>query len=327
MNQIKFGILGAGGIAQKMASTIAEMPEVMSYAVAARDLARAQEFADKFGIAKAYGSYEEMLADPELKLVYVATPHSHHYEHIKLCLEAGKNVLCEKAFTINAKQAEEVIAVAESKGLLLAEAIWTRYMPLSKKINELIAADAIGKVNSLTANLGYSISNIERIWNPALAGGALLDLGVYTLNFASMVLGKNIKVINSSSTYFDSGVDAQNSITIQFEEGPIAMLFSNALSETNREGIVYGDKGYMVIENINNPEMIRIYNLDYKLIEEYKAPAQITGFEYEVLACIKAIEAGKTECEDMPHAEIIRIMKLMDGLRAEWGVRYTELGE
>ena len=327
MNQIKFGILGAGGIAQKMASTIAEMPEVMSYAVAARDLTRAQEFADKFGIAKAYGSYEEMLADPELKLVYVATPHSHHYEHIKLCLEAGKNVLCEKAFTINAKQAEEVIAVAESKGLLLAEAIWTRYMPLSKKINELIAADAIGKVNSLTANLGYSISNIERIWNPALAGGALLDLGVYTLNFASMVLGKNIKLINSSSTYFDSGVDAQNSITIQFEEGPIAMLFSNALSETNREGIVYGDKGYMVIENINNPEMIRIYNLDYKLIEEYKAPAQITGFEYEVLACIKAIEAGKTECEDMPHAEIIRIMKLMDRLRADWGVRYTELGE
>lgn len=327
MNQIKFGILGAGGIAQKMASTIAEMPEVMSYAVAARDLARAQEFADKFGIAKAYGSYEEMLADPELKLVYVATPHSHHYEHIKLCLEAGKNVLCEKAFTINAKQAEEVIAVAESKGLLLAEAIWTRYMPLSKKINELIAADAIGKVNSLTANLGYSISNIERIWNPALAGGALLDLGVYTLNFASMVLGKNIKVINSSSTYFDSGVDSQNSITIQFEEGPIAMLFSNALSVTNREGIIYGDKGYMVIENINNPEKIRIYNLDYKLIEEYEAPAQITGFEYEVLACIKAIEAGKTECEDMPHAEIIRIMKLMDGLRAEWGVRYTELGE
>ena len=327
MNQIKFGILGAGGIAQKMASTIAEMPEVMSYAVAARDLTRAQEFADKFGIAKAYGSYEEMLSDPELKLVYVATPHSHHYEHIKLCLEAGKNVLCEKAFTINAKLAEEVITLAESKGLLLAEAIWTRYMPLSKKINELIAADAIGKVNSLTANLGYSISNIERIWNPALAGGALLDLGVYTLNFASMVLGKNIKSINSSSTYFDSGVDAQNSITIQFEEGPIAMLFSNALSETNREGIIYGDKGYMVIENINNPEKIKLYDLDYKPIEEYEAPAQITGFEYEVLACIKAIKAGKTECEDMPHAEIIRIMKLMDRLRAEWGVRYTELGE
>lgn len=327
MSRIKFGILGAGGIAQKMAKTIAAVPEVLPYAVAARDLGRARTFAGVHGIERAYGSYEEMLADPELDLVYVATPHSHHYEHIKLCLEHNKHVICEKAFTVNAAQAEEVVRLAEEKKLLLTEAIWTRYMPMSKKINELIAEGVIGRVNSLTANLGYSISHVERMWNPALAGGALLDLGVYTINFASMILGTEIKSINTSSVLLETGVDAKDSITLIYEDDTMAMLYANMMSTTDRRGIVYGDNGYMVIENINNPESIKIYNLKYELTDEYYAPAQITGFEYEVLACVRDIKAGRTECEEMPHAEIIRVMKLMDSLRAEWGVRYRELGE
>lgn len=167
---MKIGILGAGNIAVKMAKTVSGMKNVENYAVAARNLERAQAFAREIGVAKAYGSYEEMLTDPQIDLVYIATPHSHHYLHAKMCLEAGKNVLCEKAFTVNADQARKLFALAKEKNLLITEAIWTRYMPSRKMINEIIESGVIGEVTSVTANLNYTISNVERIRKPELAG-------------------------------------------------------------------------------------------------------------------------------------------------------------
>ena len=152
---MKMGILGAGRIAVTMAQTIAQMPDVTSWAVGARSLERAQKFAEEYGFEKAYGSYEELAADPELDLIYVATPHALHAEHIRLCLEHGKNVLAEKAFTLTADQAREVLALAEQKGLLLTEAIWTRYMPMRRKLEEVLESGVIGKPTSLWANLSY----------------------------------------------------------------------------------------------------------------------------------------------------------------------------
>lgn len=197
---INVALLGLGNIAQKMAKTLAGMiaqgnEGVAMYAVAARDGERALQFARDFGFEKAYGSYEEMLRDPDVDLVYVATPHSHHYEHMMLCLRHGKHVLCEKPFTVNARQAEEVFAAACEKGLYVAEAIWTRYLPSRQMIDKLIAEDAIGKPCQVTANFAYVLSHLERMYKPELAGGALLDLGVYPLNFASMVLGGAVKEI------------------------------------------------------------------------------------------------------------------------------------
>ena len=192
---MKIGILGAGGIAVQMAKTVAGMKDVENYAVAARSLERAQAFAEKYGFSKAYGSYEEMLADPLVDLVYIATPHSHHYLHAKMCLEAGKNVLCEKAFTVNADQARKLFALAKEKNLLITEAIWTRYMPSRKMIDDIISSGVIGEVTAVTANLNYAISEVERIRKPELAGGALLDVGVYTINFASMVLGDKQQIL------------------------------------------------------------------------------------------------------------------------------------
>ena len=203
---IKMAILGAGAIANKMAATITKMDEVEAYAIAARDLDRAQAFAEAYGFTKAYGSYEEMLADEAVDLVYVAVPHSHHYKMTKLCLEAGKHVLCEKAFMVNAEQAREVLDLAKSKKLLLTEAIWTRYMPSRKIIDDIIARGEIGEVTSLTANLGYELSQIKRIWDPALAGGALLDVGVYLVNFARMVFGEDMTSVSSYAVFKD-GVD------------------------------------------------------------------------------------------------------------------------
>ena len=188
---LKVGILGAGGIACAMAKTISQMPSACCFAVASRDLEKARKFAEKWGIKKAYGSYEEMLSDPGVDLVYVATPHSHHYPHVRLCLEHGKHVLCEKAFTVNAAQARELFRIAKDKRLLLTEAMWTRYLPMRGTINEVLRSGIVGKPWLLTANLGYMISDVERLKEPSLAGGALLDVGVYPLNFAAMVFGND----------------------------------------------------------------------------------------------------------------------------------------
>ncbi len=315
-------ILGAGSIAKAMAITLNGMNEAVSYAVASRDYEKAAAFAKEFRFKKAYGSYEEMLSDPEVTLVYVATPHSHHYEHVKLCLNYGKHVLCEKAFSINTKQAEEMFALAAEKKLLLTEAIWTRYMPLRKTLDEIIASGIIGNPSILTANLGYVINHIPRLIEPSLAGGALLDVGVYTLNFALMAFGNDIERITSTAVLTDKGVDAQNSITLVYKDGKMAVLHSTMMSQTDRQGIICGSKGYIVAENINNCERIKVYDLSRKEIACYEAPKQITGYEYEVSACIRAIGEGKLECEEMPHSETIRVMQLMDSLRKEWGVIY-----
>ncbi|WP_394912287.1 Gfo/Idh/MocA family protein [uncultured Robinsoniella sp.] len=319
---MKMGILGAGNIGGAMARTIAGMDKVEAYAVGARDLARAEAFAAQYHFTKAFGSYEEMLSDPELELVYVATPHSHHYEHVKLCLEHGKHVLCEKAFTVNAKQAVELFEMAKSKNLLLTEAIWTRYMPMRKTLDEIVASGVIGEITSLTANLGYVVGHLPRMQEPGLAGGALLDLGVYPINFASMVFGDKIREVSSSAVLTESKVDAVNSITLIYEDGKMAQLHSNMMAATDRRGMIYGDKGYIEVQNINNCEGIRVFDTNHKLIAEYETPKQITGYEYEVEACMEAMAKGELECPQMPHKESIRIMELMDSLRAQWGVKY-----
>lgn len=315
------GILGAGTIAAKMSETINSMDNVTLAAVGSRDINKAKNFAEKFGAKKAYGSYEELVKDESLDLIYVATPHSRHYEDCMLCLENKKNVLCEKAFTANAKQAREIIAFAEERGLFISEAIWTRFLPMRKKLDEIIRSGVIGDISSLTACLGYSLGHIERLCKPELAGGALLDLGVYTINFALMAFGDEINRIKSSCVKNEYGVDANNSIIIDFKDGRTAILHSNMKARLDNRGIIYGDKGRIEFENINNCEGIRAI-LDGAETVKYDTPKQITGYEYEVIASLKAISEGKTECAEMPHSETVAVMEIMDGLRREWGIRY-----
>lgn len=203
---MKVGILGAGAIAAKMADTIAKMEGVENYAVGSRSGEKARAFAKAHGIKKAYASYEELLSDSDVDLVYIATPHSHHHEWTIKALKSGRNVLCEKAFAANAKQAEEMIKLAGEKKLLLAEAIWTRYMPSRKIIDDLIKAGEIGEVDCVDSNLGYCIDGKERLMKPELAGGCLLDLTVYCLNFSSMILGDRIKKIDARMIPTDTGL-------------------------------------------------------------------------------------------------------------------------
>lgn len=320
---MKVGILGAGNIACKMAEAINGLDDsVEAYAIASRNLEKAEAFAVQWGFQKAYGSYKALIEDPMVDLVYIATPHSHHFEPAKLCVEHGKAALVEKAFTMNAKQAKELLTLAEEKNVLVTEAIWTRYMPSRKMIDDLVASGIIGNVTSLSANLGYANGHLERMKRPELAGGALLDLGVYPINFASMVFGTNVKEISSTCVKTETGVDSQDSITLIYEDGKAAYLYATMLAQSNREGVIHGDKGFIEVQNINNCEEIRVYNLDYELTARYEVPKQINGYEYEVLACKKALEQGAIECPQMPHGETIRIMELMDGLRTAWGIRF-----
>lgn len=317
---MKFGILAPGNIARSMAKAVSEIEGMECYAVASRDYGRAENFAKQWGFAKAYGSYQELAEDPQVELIYVASPHSHHYEHTKLCLLHGKHVLVEKAFTVNAAQAEELIRLSEEKGLLLAEAIWTRYMPSRKMIDDILASGVLGKVTSLTANLGYILPHVERMQNPELAGGALLDLGVYPINFALMAFQGEVEKIDATAIMSPRGVDWMNSITLSFADGKMAVLHSDMLAQTDRQGVISGDQGYLEVQNINNCEEIRVFDLNRKMTACYQVPEQINGYEYEVLSCKKAIEEGKCECSEMPHSETLRVMRILDRIRRQWGM-------
>lgn len=318
----KIGIIGAGHIAHKMAYTISRMSDIELYAIASRDMERARDFANRYNIKRVYDSYENLANDPDVQLVYIATPHSHHYEHAKMCMMKGKPVLCEKAFTANYRQAKELIDLSHQNNIFISEAIWTRYMPFSKTISELVESGTIGKAMMLTAHIGYPMSDKERITKPELCGGALLDVGVYPINFAIMTFGDDIKDITSTCVKNEYGVDMQNSITFRYNNGRMAVMQSTAYCANDRQGIISGDKGYIIIDNINNPLRADIYTAEHELIKAYECPKQISGYEYEVYAAIDAINNKRIETKDMPHSETLKIMQMLDNLRKEWGVSY-----
>ena len=314
-DRLKVGIMGTGVIAGVMAQTLKDMRGVVCYAVGSRTAEKAEKFAQTYGIKKAYGSYEELVIDPKIDLIYVATPHSEHYANVEMALSAGKHVLCEKAFMLNEAQAVKAFEYAQEKNLLLTEAIWTRYMPIITKLKEVLASNVIGEPTMLTANLGFNLSGIARLNDPALGGGALLDLGVYALNFASMVFGNDVADIASICTFNNLGVDMQDSITLRYSDGKMAVLNATALSECDKSGVIYGPKGYIVVENINNPLGFSVYDKDNNKQAYYKRPKQKTGYEYEVEACARAIEEKWLECPEMPHSETLKIMNMMDFIR------------
>lgn len=316
------GIIGAGWIADKMAISLAPLSDYQVLAIASRSLEKAQAFASQYGIQKAYGSYEELVQDADIDLVYIATPHSHHYDHALLAINAGKPVLVEKAFTANVRQAKEVLDAAKQKGVFITEAIWTRYMPLSHKVKELMDSGIIGEPRVLTATLCYMMENKERIVRPELCGGALLDLGVYSLNFARMYFGTDIVKTVTNCILGPTGMDMQESMSLTYANGRMANLQSGALCLNDRQGIISGTEGYIRVDNINCPELIEVYR-NYELVERIERLADmVTGYEYQVMECKRCMDEGLLESPMMPHEETISIMQQMDDMRKEWGVKY-----
>lgn len=322
MEKIRVGIIGAGWIAHKMALALAPLQVAEVSAIASRSEEKAKAFAAEHGIAKAYGNYEALVSDADIDLVYIATPHSHHYPHALLAVEHGKPVLVEKAFTANAREAEDLLAKARERGVFITEAIWTRYMPLSHKVKELMESGIIGEPRVLTATLCYMMEEKERIVRPDLCGGALLDLGVYVLNFARMYFGTDIVKTITNCHLGPTGMDMMESISLSYADGKMANLQAGCLTLNDRQGIISGTDGYIRVDNVNCPELIEVYR-NYELVERIERPADmVNGYEYQVLECKRCLEQGLLESPLMPHAETFSIMRQMDALRKEWGVRY-----
>ena len=319
---MRVGIIGTGWIAEKAAITLNGLKECEAYAVGSRSQDTADAFAEKWDIKRAYGSYSELIADPEVDLVYIGTPHSHHFDVTREALLAGKPCLVEKAFMANVRQAEEIINLAKERKVFIAEAIWTRYQPAVKMIRDLISSGRIGTPRLVTATLGYSMGDKPRIMRPDLCGGALLDLGVYALNFVRMFFPAEIVSIDGTCVKSDTGMDLTNAMTLVLKDGMLCNLQSSAACVGDNIGVIAGTEGNLIIDNINNPQTITVNGPDRTYIETICVPQQITGYEYQFQVCRQALIDGLLEPREMPLDETLYIMQLMDGLRRKWNVRY-----
>lgn len=313
MDKVKTGILGAGHMSGKIMHTMHEVKSIQPVAIASRSKERAEKFAKKYKLGKFYGSYIEMLKDPEINMVYIATPPSEHFNQMKMCLEMGKAVFCEKPFTLAVQEAEEVLRLAEEKNIFVGEAMWTRYMPLYKEVKKLGSQGELGRITAITANLGYPVWERERVRTPELGGGALFDVGIYPLTFVDAVIGMDYSVLHTVVSQ-SCGVDQASAIIMSYQQGIVVSMLNSITGPSDRQGIIYGTEGYAVVENVNNYESIRIYNKEHQCTREILPPEQISGYEYELEAAARAVLAGQIECKEMPHSEITRMMRVMEDI-------------
>jgi predicted dehydrogenase len=293
-----------------------------NYAIASRSLERAQAFKEQYVFQKAYGSYEEAAADPLTDLVYIATPHSEHLSGMKLALKYRKPVLCEKAFTANQKEAEEAIFSFEKAHVFLTEAIWTRYFPARKTLDEILASGIIGEPYLLSANLCYPNKNHARLTDPSLAGGALLDMGIYPLTFALMVFQSYPLSVQASCSYTETGVDETDTAVLTFPQGRRALIYASMDGPSDRSGFIYGRLGYIQVININNTERIDVFNQEHQLVKSTKIPQGISGYEWELYACEKALKERRISCPEIPHEDTLKVMGLLDEMRRQMKIVY-----
>ncbi len=319
---LRVGIIGAGRIAEVAARTLNGLTECEAYAIGSRSKEKAEAFASKWNIAKAYGSYTELIADSDVDLLYIATPHSHHYGVTREAILAGKPCLVEKSFMANYKEAKAIVELARERKVFLAEAIWTRYQPAVRIIKQLIDDGRIGDIQLITATLCYPISQKPRILNPELCGGSLLDLGIYCLHFARMFCPSDVVSLEGRCIKSDTGVDATNTMTLIMKNGVVANMQSSVMCVGDNRGVLSGSKATIVIDDINNPKRITLNTREQQAVEDIRVPQQITGYEYEFLACRQALLDGLLEPREIPLEETLYLMEMMDQLRKQWNVRY-----
>ncbi len=322
---IRWGILGPGRIADSVTADFAHVEGAVPVAVASRDLGRAQEFAARHGIERAHGSYRAIIEDPDVDVLYLATPHPMHHAAALAALDAGKALLVEKAFTATVAGAVEVIERARTAGLFVMEAMWTRFQPAVVALRELIAAGAIGDVRSVQADLG-----ILRPWDPAnrlfsmeLGGGAVLDLGVYPISFAQMVLGDPVRVTAGGST-FDTGVDAEAAVLLEFGDGRTATLICSLRGELPGSARVFGTEGWIdVVPRFHHPETIVLHRAGAEP-ETITRPRTGGGYAHELIEVTECLRAGRTESAVMPLADTLVVQDVMGQALEQLGVRHTE---
>jgi predicted dehydrogenase len=323
LTTVRWGILGAGSIAKRFTEGAQSLPDAQVIAVGSRTQEKADAFADEFNIPHRHVSYEALVADPDVDVIYVATPHPMHKENTLLALNAGKPVLCEKPFTINAREAEEAVRTAREKRLFLMEGMWTRFFPAMYEVRRLIKEGAIGEVRMLQADFGFrgAVNPESRLFNPALGGGALLDVGVYVVSLSSMVLGAPDRV-TGLATMVETGVDEAAGIVLGYPQGQIAVLSTAVRVNTPWEAAILGTEGRILIHNAWwKPERFTLVRSGQPN-ETIESKSESTGFNYEAAEVGRCLRQGKLESDVMPLDETVSIMRTLDTLRAQWGLKY-----
>ena len=337
MQKVRWGILSSGYIANLFAEGLTAVTDAEIAAVGARRQADADAFGDRWNVPRRHQGYEALANDPDVDVIYIGTPHPYHYEHTLLCLDAGKHVLIEKPFALNAHQAEEMIARARSRGLFLMEAMWTRFLPAMVQVRRWIAEGAIGEVQLVRANLSFmaTFDPRSRLFAPELGGGSLLDVGIYPISFASMVLGTP-QTISSTAALGPTGTDDRSAYLFGYEGGKTALLSSAVQLGVPVTAEIFGTEGYIQIhQSWINPRVVTLNKpvqpgVQARLIFEgnlfdqqtVHAPTVGNGYNYEAIEVGECIRAGKTESSVLPLDESLDIMRTLDTIRAQWGLTY-----
>lgn len=318
----RWGILGCGNIAKKFATGLQALDDAELVAIGSRSQENADRFADEFGGDRRHASYEDLASDHDVDAIYVAIPHPYHAENSILCLKNKKPVLCEKPFTLNKRQAEEVVAVSRAENVFLMEAMWTRFLPLMVRVRELLGGDAIGDVRMVQADFGFR-SNVKpegRLFNLALGGGGLLDVGVYAVSFASMILGSPSSIA-SSAVIGETGVDEQAGIVFTYPDGQMAVLTCAVRTRTPHEATIMGTDGYIRLHSSfwNGTKATLHRGAD---IEEIDEPYPGNGYNLEAAEVARCVRVGKIESDIIPHDESISIIGTLDDIRSQWSLKY-----
>ena len=321
--RVGWGILGTGKIAVKFAEDLQHVPGAALTAVGSRTADAAEAFGDCFLIPRRHASYADLVHDPDVDVVYVATPPALHAEHVRLALEADKHVLCEKPFTLNARQAADLIALARERRLFLMEAMWMRFLPAIVDARRILTEGTLGEVRMLSADFGlrFTFDPQGRLFAPELGGGALLDLGVYPVSLALMVLGRPVTIV-SLATMGPTGVDDQSGIVFRYSGGQIAVLHTAMGAATPTEAAIIGTQGRLRLHS----HFYRTDDLTLCLPGEpdrlIHHPRTGNGLHYQAIAVMESLRHGRLECETMPLGESLVVMETLDAIRAQWGLRY-----
>ena len=319
---VRWGILATGKIAQAFATALALLPDAEIAAVGARGLGSAQAFAARFGARTAYGDYRQVVEDPDVDVVYIGTPHALHHEHARLALDAGKPVLCEKALTLDAAQAADLVAVAREKQLFLMEAMWMRCNPTIRRIQQALATGELGTVTQVRADLGFRVDKppTDRLLDPVLGGGALLDMGVYPLTFAHLFLGRPSQVAAVASLS-DLGVDLNLALALAYDSGAVASLTASMTGPSPRTASIATEVGrFDLADSFHHPTTATWTSGDHT--ETLGEPLIGGGLAHEAIEVIRCLRAGEVESPLVPLDDSVALMGLMDGIRRQIGVRY-----
>jgi dihydrodiol dehydrogenase / D-xylose 1-dehydrogenase (NADP) len=321
--RFNWGIIGPGRIAQQFADGLKVIEDAALYAVASSKLERATAFAAKNGGEKTYTSYDALVNDPQVDAIYVATPHRFHFENVMLCLNAGKPVLCEKPLTVNAAETKKLIETSKAKKVFLMEALWTRYLPIYQQVRQWLETDTIGDVKFLSSTFGFMAPKAadDRWLNPELAGGTLLDMGIYPISVSQWVTGQEPQSFVVQSLLGKTGVDELTAVVLKYPNGVVSQFNSNFLVTNVNDFFIYGTQGHIRIHpNYWGSSGATLVTEGQELT--VSKPLSGGGFEYETEEAMRCIRAGMLESPGMTHATTLATMQLMDKIRAEIGLKY-----